>query len=122
MNTTQQTPSPRTALNIEVAFRKSYARDESTGTLKNISLSGAFLAHTNQQLKAGEKVHMTFSVAGRVRDIHAIVVWSNAYGSGIKFLPQNNRDIQIIDDLIYFVETKRVDTRGVLDQILKKVA
>jgi len=122
VNTSHQAPLPRTALNIDVAFRKSYARDASTGTLKNISLSGAFLAHTNAQLRAGEKVHMSFSVADRERDIHAVVIWSNAYGSGIKFLPQNNRDIQIVDDLIYFVETKRTDTRGVLDQILKKVA
>lgn len=122
MNPSHTSPSPRTTLNIEVVFRKSYARDESSGNLKNISISGAFLTHTENQLKAGEKVHMTFSVAGRVRDINAIVIWSNTFGAGIKFLPQNNRDVQIIDDLIYFVETRKTDTKGVLDQILKKVA
>ena len=121
MSTMQSAPSPRTALNIDVVFRKSYARGDSTGTLKNISISGAFLTHS-QNIKAGEKIHMKFSVAGRERDIHAIVIWTNSFGSGIKFLPQNNRDVQIVDDLIYFVETKKVGTKGVLDQILKKVA
>jgi hypothetical protein len=122
MNTPQQTPASRTPLNIEVVYRKSYARDESSGTLKNISITGAFLAHTATQLKAGEKIHMAFSVAGRERNIHAVVIWTNSQGAGIKFLPQNNRDVQIVDDLIYFVETKRTGSRDVLDKIFKKVS
>jgi len=115
-------PAPRTPLNIDVGFRKSYAREDSSGTLKNISLTGAFLAHNASQLRAGEKVHMNFSVAGREREIHAIVVWSNSFGAGVKFLPQNNRDVQIVDDLIYFVETRRSGSRDILDRIFKKVA
>jgi hypothetical protein len=122
MDTTDQIPAPRTALNIKVDFRKSYARDSSGGTLKNISVTGAFLAHTSETLRAGEKLNVTFSVAGREREIHAVVVWSNSYGSGVRFLPQNNRDIQIVDDLIYFVETRRSDTRDILDKIFKKVS
>lgn len=119
---TDNTPSPRTSLHIEVAFRRSYAREAVGGTLKNISLTGAFLAHPSQPLHAGEKVHLSFSVAGRERDIHAVIVWSNSFGSGVKFLPQNNRDVQIVDDLIYFVESKRTGTRDILDRIFKKVA
>jgi hypothetical protein len=121
VNSTDNSPSPRTPLHIGVSFRKSYAREETTGTLKNISLTGAFLSHTTGTLGAGEKLHMTFNVAGRERDLHALVVWTNSFGSGVKFLPQNNRDVQIVDDLIYFVESKRTGTRDVLDSIFKKV-
>lgn len=118
---TSTTPSPRTPLNIQVAFRKSYARDDANGSLKNISLTGAFLVHTGETLQSGEKLHLTFSVSGRERNVQAVVIWTNSKGSGVKFLPTNNRDTQIIDDLIYFVESKRTGTRGVLDQIFKKV-
>ena len=119
---TFKTPAQRTPLNIAVQYRRSYARDDAQASLKNISISGAFLAHGNDQIKAGEKIHLTFSVSGRERNIQALVIWSNSYGSGVKFLPQNNRDIQIVDDLIYFVESKRNGTRDVLDKIFKKVA
>lgn len=118
---TEKTPAPRTPLNIKVAFRKSYARDDDQGTLKNISITGAFLAHITEQIQIGEKLNLQFSVAGRERSIQALVVWTNTFGSGVKFLPQNNRDIQIVDDLIYYVENKRSGTRDVLDLIFKKV-
>lgn len=114
-------PAPRTRLNIQVNFRKSYAREESAGTLKNVSITGAFLAHRGLSLKIGEKVHLTFTVSGRERQIQACVVWTNSFGSGVKFLPQNNRDVQIVDDLIYFVEEKKTGTRSVLDEIFRKV-
>lgn len=119
---TDKTPAPRTRLNVLVNFRKSYAREESAGSLKNVSITGAFLAHRGSALKAGEKVQLTFVVSGRERQIQASVIWSNSFGSGIRFNPQNNRDIQIVDDLIYFVEEKRSGTRSVLDEIFKKVA
>lgn len=118
---TENTPAPRTPLNINVQFRRSYAREEATGNLKNISITGAFLAHGEKSLKSSEKVNLTFTVAGRIRQVQAIIIWSNSYGSGIKFLPQNNRDVQIVDDLIYFVESKRTGSRGILDQIFRKV-
>lgn len=104
-------------------LRKSYAREETKANLKNISLSGAFLFHSGEKLVAGEKVQLTFSVSGRERDAQAVVVWTNSKGSGVKFLPLNNRDVDnIVDDLIYYVESKRTGTRSVLDQIFKKVA
>lgn len=115
-------PAPRTPLNIEVSFRRSYARDDSSGSLKNISLTGAFLGHRERPLKSGEKVTVTFSVSGRERQVQCMVIWSNSFGSGVRFLPQNNRDVQIVDDLIYFVESKRTGTRGILDDIFKKIA
>lgn len=118
-----KSPAPRTPLHINVEFRKSYAREDAKGTLKNISLTGAFLQHNgNEELKVGEKLHLKFLVSGRERDVQASVVWTNSSGSGVKFLPTNNRDVQIVDDLIYFVEAKRTDTRDILDKIFKKVA
>jgi hypothetical protein len=121
MSSPDANPAPRTPLNIAVDYRKSYGRDFAKGILKNISVTGAFLTHRSASVAVGEKLHLIFSVAGRERDIHATVVWTNSFGAGIKFEPQNQRDTQIIDDLIYFVETRRSDTRGVLDQILKRV-
>lgn len=118
---TENSPAPRTPLNISVTFRKSYAREDATGTLKNISITGAFLGHREKPLKPGEKVHLTFSVSGRERQVQALIIWSNSFGAGIKFLPQNNRDVQIVDDLIYFVESKRSGTKGILDEIFRKV-
>ena len=119
---TDHTPAARTPLNIGVSFRRSYAREDAGGTLKNISLTGAFLAHGSETLRTEEKLHLSFSVAGREREISAVVVWTNSFGSGIKFLPQNNRDVQIVDDLIYFVESRRSGSRDVLDKIFKRVA
>lgn len=116
-----QSPAPRTPLHIEVQFRKNYAREGTHGTLKNISLTGAFLRHTEDGLAMGEKLVINFIVSGRERAVHAQVIWTNSVGSGIRFMPMNNRDTQIIDDLIYYVESKRQGSRGVLDQIFKKV-
>lgn len=119
---TTNSPSPRTPLNIDVEFRRNYAREELRGILKNISLTGAFLTHGAERLRVGEKLSLTFKVSGRERAVHGMVVWRNQLGSGIKFLPVNSRDVQIVDDLIYYVEAKRTDTREILDKIFKKVS
>jgi hypothetical protein len=100
---TNKVPAPRTPLYLEVGFKKNYAREEARGILKNISLSGAFLEFRGEDFRANEKLHLRFVV-------------------GIKFMPTNNRDVQIVDDLIYFVENNREGTRDVLDKIFKKVA
>lgn len=116
------TPAPRTPLYLEVTFRRSYARQDSHAVLKNISLSGAFLEIPDHALRVDEKLGLTFVVGSRERKIMAQIVWKNSVGAGIKFIPMNNRDIQIIDDLIYYVESKRMGHRGILDGILKKVS
>ncbi|MFN9067254.1 MAG: PilZ domain-containing protein [Bdellovibrionales bacterium] len=115
-------PAPRTPLALAVSFRKSYARGEATGVLRNISISGAFLEFKSHGLKNNDKLQLTFEVSGRVRKIHALVVWTNSAGCGVKFQPANNRDVQIVDDLIYFVESSRTDKKSFLDKILKKVS
>lgn len=121
MNLKEQ-PAPRTPLVLEVSFRRSYARNDLSGILKNISLSGAFLEIENHTLTVEEKINLSFVVGSRERKITAQIVWKNSLGAGIKFLPVNNRDIQIVDDLIYYVESKRIGQRGILDGILKKVS
>lgn len=117
-----KTPAPRTPLHLDVSFRRSYARQDSIAVLRNISISGAFLELANHDLRVEEKINLTFVVAQRERKITAQIVWKNSLGAGVKFLPQNNRDVQIVDDLIYFVETKRMGHRGILDGILKKAS
>ena len=121
MSTTDIVPSPRIPLKLEVEYRKSYGRSSETGQLKNISLTGAFLEHACDELKGTEnKVAVIFKVGGRSRKINAEIIWSNSAGSGIKFLPANNRDVQIVDDLMYFVESTREGRRSVLDDIFKQ--
>ncbi|WP_413559259.1 PilZ domain-containing protein [Bdellovibrio sp. HCB209] len=121
MEDTLKVPAPRTPLNLEVSFKRNYAREETTGTLKNISISGAFLEFTGGQVRANEKLHLMFVVAGRERKVAAHVIWANSSGCGVKFMPVNNRDVQIVDDLIYFVENGREESRSVMDSIFKKV-
>lgn len=119
---TNTVPAPRTPLFLDVVFRRNYARQDSNGILKNISLSGAFLEVAENPLNVGEKINLVFTVGSRERKIAAQIIWKNSFGSGVKFLPQNNQDVQIIDDLIYYVESKRIGYRGVLDGIFKKVS
>jgi hypothetical protein len=116
----EQVPAPRIPLSLEIEYRKVYARKAEFGQLRNISLTGAFLEHGSEEVKSADKVCITFKVGGRVRKINAQVVWSNASGSGVKFLPVNNRDVQIVDDLMYFVESGREGKRTVLDDIFKQ--
>jgi hypothetical protein len=122
MNSPEMKPAPRIPLKLEVEYRRSYGRSSDVGQLKNISLTGAFLEHTNEELKDSDKVCITFKVGGRIRKINASIIWTTPKGSGIKILPMNNRDVQIVDDLMYFVESKREGRRDVLDSIFKQSA
>ncbi len=121
MNNEKQVPLPRIPLHVDVEFKKSYARQIDKGILRNISLSGAFLQHVNKELQPEDKVSITFNVSGRIRKVLATVIWSNGSGSGIKFKPFNQRDIQIVDDLMYFAQNSRSTRKNVLDNIFKNV-
>lgn len=116
------TPAPRLPVEMDVEFRRSYGRQTEKAKLVNISLTGAFLQAPSQALLPNDKVFVTFTVSGRVRKIQASVVWKNEIGCGVKFHPFNNRDIQIVDDLMYFAESKRQSKRSVLDDIFKHVS
>ena len=123
MNPSQdKAPSPRLPLQMAVEFRRSYARQSGSGTLRNISLTGAFLETSTEGLTATDKLVITFVVSGRRRNINATIIWKNDLGCGVKFQPFNNRDVQIVDDLMYFVESSRENRRSVLDDIFKRVA
>lgn len=116
-----QPPARRIPLSLEVEFKKSYAREADQGLLKNISLTGAFLEHGQNELRTNDKLCVFLKVGGRVRKINAVIIWANELGAGIKFNPFNNRDVQIVDDLMYFVENNREDKKSLFDDILKKV-
>lgn len=120
MNEKALVPQPRIPLKLDVDFRRSYGRNSSVGVLKNISLTGAFLEHEMEGCKPGDKVQVTFKVGGRVRKVNAMIIWGNEIGCGIKFMPTNGRDVQIVDDLMYFVESKRKNRRSLLDDIFKQ--
>jgi len=115
------TPAPRLPLEMDVEFRRSYAREATPGVLRNISLTGAFLETGILDLQSKDKVVVTLIVSGRRRNVTAKVIWKNQKGFGIQFQPFNNRDVQIVDDLIYFVENSRENRRSILDDILKRV-
>lgn len=116
------TPAPRFPVELDVEFRKSYGRDPFGGTLKNISISGAFLENSHPDVEVGDKVLITLNVSGRERTLNAAIVWKNQRGCGLKFSPFNNKDLQIVDDLIYFLESKREKRKDVLENIFKKVS
>jgi len=88
--------------------------------LKNISLSGAFLEHELDGVSPGDKLQITFKVGGRTRKVNALIIWMNEAGCGVKFLPTNGRDVQIVDDLMYFVESGRENRRSLLGDIFKE--
>ena len=115
-------PAKRIMLAVEVNYRKTYGRQDLKGKLINISLSGAFLKTEDLDFNMSEKIHLTFSVGTRPRDLTAKIVWKNEYGMGLEFFHTNNRDVQIIDDLIYYIEESRHDRKQVLSQIFEKVA
>ncbi len=116
-------PAPRMPLQLDVEFRRSYARRGEWGRIKNISLSGAFLElDAEQLLLPNDKVVLNFTVSGRKRRIQASVVWNDHHGCGVKFHHVNGRDQQIVDDLMYFAESSKETQRSVLDTIFKKVS
>ncbi len=116
------TPAPRVPLVLPIEFRKTYSRSSSKGGLLNISLTGAFLEHIPEGLDINDQIHLHFKVSGRERVLQAAIVWKNTKGAGIQFNPENNQDVQIIDDLIYFVRTRRESRREVLNSIFGKLA
>ena len=117
-----ENPARRIPLNINVDIKKNYSRRPTQGVLKNISVSGAFLRHGENELQVGDKLTLEFKVSGRSRKVQSRVIWVNSHGCGINFLPMNNRDTQIVDDLMYFVESKREDTKSVLENIFAQVS
>lgn len=122
MKETSKKPAKRLPLVLNVEFRKSYARQDAKGVLKNISLTGAFLETDISDMAPSDKLVITFQVSERVRKMSGTVIWKNGRGYGIQFQPFNKRDVQIVDDLMYFIESRRESQKEVLENILKQVS
>jgi len=118
----QNSPAPRTRLNVPVIFRRKYAREDESGQLKNISQSGAFLAQKGEALVVGSKVHILLDFLGNRREIVAEIVWSNHTGAGIHFLPNVGRDKLAVHDFIEFMNEQKTTRSSTLNLIFKKVA
>ncbi len=114
--------APRVQLSLPVRFRKTYGRRDENGLLKNISLTGAFLQSTNDNYIRNDKLIFHMEVSGRQRKIEAKVVWKNDVGYGVNFLPFNRTDVQLIDDLIYFVNENKETKKDLLQSIFSKVS
>ena len=121
MPDTAVTPAPRVPLMMPIEFRKTYSRQVSRGGLLNLSLTGAFLELSPENIDINDQIHLHVKVSGRERVLHANIIWKNTRGAGIHFNPENNQDVQIIDDLIYFVKTRRESKRDVLNSIFVKI-
>lgn len=119
---TGSVPAPRIPLAMNVQFRKSYGRQAVAGTLKNISLTGAFLETGDTDLIPADRVIVELVVSERRRKMNALIVWRNSFGCGIQFQPFNRRDTQIVDDLMYFVQNSREFRRNLLEDIFKRAA
>jgi hypothetical protein len=119
-NKDKTVPAPRIPLQMGVEFRKSYGRQNTKGILKNISLTGAFLETNSPELAPADKVVLEIVVSERRRKMPATIVWKNAFGCGVQFHPFNRRDVQIVDDLMYFVQNRRDFRRNILDGIFKQ--
>ena len=115
-------PAPRIPLQMQIEYRKSYGRQNIKGVLKNISLTGAFLETETLELAPADKLVIEFVVSDRRRKMSATIIWKNTRGCGLMFQPFNNRDTQIVDDLMYFVQNSRDFRRNLLDDIFKRAA
>lgn len=114
-------PAPRYPVDMDLEYRCNYGRQNKRAEVRNISLTGA-LIKTDHPLKPAEKINVYLTVSGRRRKVAAKVVWVGNRGIGLQFQPFNNRDVQIVDDLIYFATEKTQSTKSLLDTILNKVA
>ncbi|AZZ36373.1 PilZ domain-containing protein [Bdellovibrio sp. qaytius] len=104
-----ENPAPRTHLELDVSVKRLWARKAMTASLKNVSLSGAFLELPVDGIFKGDMLKATFVIAKRERTIALKVVWKNEHGLGVKFMFDNHQDILMIDDLLYFAETRQFD-------------
>jgi hypothetical protein len=114
-------PSPRFNVDLAFEFKKNYGRQAVKAEVQNISLTGA-LIKTEVPLRPQEKLNVYLSVSGRTRKVSATVVWVGQRGAGLQFQPFNNRDLQIVDDIIYYATEKNSSQKDLLDSILSRVS
>jgi hypothetical protein len=113
--------APRLALNVGVEYRRSYGRCAETAQLKNISLTGALLEHEQVDFGPDDRINLLFKVSGRTRKLQARIIWTENKLAGICFEPTSRRDVQIVDDFIYFIKEQKNNRKTVLDDIFSRV-
>ena len=118
-------------LNLDVVYKKSYARHFKNGQLKRINNSEAYLfiekdkfvfnhrkySDDKKSLNLKDKISIVLKLGERKRTLQASVISTDSYGAKVKFHFYNNRDYQIVDDLIYFIEKSKEKRRQRLDFI-----
>lgn len=114
-------PAPRTPARMGVEFRRVYGRQVFDGIIKNISVTGVFIEHA-LRFEKEDMVQIEMCIGNRKKKIKAKVIWSNEMGSGLQFHPKSKQEIQMIDDMIYFIEQRWHEMKGVLNNILIKMA
>ncbi len=119
---------------LNVEYKKVYARDFTCGQLRHINNSEAYLStpsipsknpisrDSKKALKSQDKISIVLVLGERKRILQASVLSTDSRGARVKFHFLNNRDYQIIDDLIYFVEkakeSRRKKLHFIFDQTL----
>ena len=107
---------------FNVEYKKKYARHFQIGRLKDISNSEAYLLTKNNKasLNLKDEISILFKLGERKRVIQASVISSDAHGVKLKFHFYNNKEYQIVDDLIYFIEKSKEERRQSLDLIFNQ--
>ena len=107
--------SLRTELRLEIVYKTIYGRTPQKAIFKNISHTGACLEMNDSKVRIKDQIKIVFTVADRVREIRAEVIWKSNDSCGVKFKPKNNQDILIIDDLIYYVKNKTIGYKSLFE-------
>lgn len=107
--------SLRTDLHLEIVYKTIYGRTAQKAIFKNISHTGACLEMNDPDVRNRDKIKILFTVADRAREIKAEVIWQSNGSCGVRFMPKNNQDLLIIDDLIYYVKNKTIGYKSLFE-------
>ena len=111
----------RRKLHRSIQLRRNYGRQQEGVLLENISKTGAYLRYPKHGLNINEKLYLELKVKDRYRPVPASVVWVHPLGVGVKFLPVNGQDEQIVNDFIYFVDVEKEKTKNILEDIFQQI-
>ena len=108
--------------NLNVEYKKKYARHFKMGNLRDINNSEAYLLTNDDKtsLNLKDEISIFLKLGERKRTIQASVILKDTHGIKIKFHFYNNKEYQIVDDLIYFIEKSKEKRRQSLDFIFNQ--
>ena len=113
--------SQRRRLQHSIQLRRNYGRKQEDAYLLNISKTGAYIRYPKHGFNINEKLHLDLKVKDRQRPVAASVVWVHPLGVGLRFLPVNGQDEQIVDDFIYFVDLEKKKSKNILENIFHQI-